>query len=132
MSVREMGDSASADLTDTLPLTSEAAIMQLPYFSIIDTLTASATLKSSLVEAEKSAEYNLILENLKRELKHKALRRGASGLIHFKIELTSLSLPSHYLLHVQAVAIKAEELNPFGAENRETRDTQDGHPIGTA
>ena len=98
---------------ESLPITSEDTIPQFPSFSVMDTLLASATLRSRVVEAEESDEYKRIVENLKQEIRYKAFHKGASGVIRFKVELTSLKSQSHYRVLATGVAIRTEHEDPF-------------------
>jgi hypothetical protein len=91
---------------DAIPVTTERSLPGLePYFAI-DTITASGTLQTFAVEAESTGEYQDLLTALQRELKYKARRRGAKGLIHFRIQLNPLTSPSRYRLTVTGLAIK--------------------------
>lgn len=72
----------------------------------IDAVSASAMLQANSVEAKQSSEYMEIIEGLERELKFRARRRGASAVIHFKIELTPLHLPSQYRVTAIGTAVK--------------------------
>lgn len=94
---------------ELIVITQDSSIPQIPLFTVMDVITASATLNSSLVEAESSAEYQEVLENLQRELKYKAFRKGAVGLIQFQVQLTPLRMASEYRLTVSATAVRAGE-----------------------
>ncbi len=110
--VEEKSTSFTADLShpaEAIPVTAEDKISETTHFEVLDTLTASAVLKSKMVEAENSTEYQEIIEALQRELKYKAYRKGAIGIIHFKIQLNILSSPSHYRVLAMGTAIKAVE-----------------------
>ncbi|MDR3607605.1 MAG: hypothetical protein P4M08_09510 [Oligoflexia bacterium] len=105
---------------DLLPMTSEDT---LPQFStqlleVLDTITVSATLKSSIVEANdlselREEEFQKILENLQREIRVRAYRKGASGIVRFKTELIPLNVATHYRLMATGVAVRPEHLDPF-------------------
>lgn len=90
---------------ERIPVTTEATVAEFKHARVIDTLTASAALRSEVVEAERSPEYQEILEALQRELKYKAYRKGAQAITHFKIALTQLTLPTHYRLMVTGQAV---------------------------
>ncbi len=75
----------------------------------IDALVASATLRSNIVEAENSSEYQEILEALQREIKYKAYRKGANAVMSLTIQLVQLDLPTHYRLTVTATAARLPE-----------------------
>lgn len=91
---------------EALPLTSESSIPGVNSFTVIDTLTATAALRSDVVETEKSSEYQEALDALQRELKYKAYRRGAQAIVSFSIQLAALNLPTHYRLTVTGLAVK--------------------------
>lgn len=91
---------------------SDVSPIRTTQYEVVDTLTASATLKSKTVEAENSTEYQQIIEALQRELKYKAFHKGASSIIHFKIQLTSLSSPTHYRILALGTAVKAVSQKP--------------------
>lgn len=91
---------------ETLPLTQGLTLAQISNPLPMDTLMATATLKAQIVEATHSAEYQEILEALKRELKYKAFRKGARGIVGFSISLTPLSSPTHYRLTASGTAVK--------------------------
>jgi hypothetical protein len=94
---------------EDLPVSSEGLIPGLSHLKLIDTIVASATLKSSVVEAERSEEYHDLIDALQREVKYKAFRRGAHGIINFKIQLTALtSSPLHYRVLAMGSAVKSE------------------------
>lgn len=101
--------SFSADIlhpAESIVVTTQESLPGLPHPILIDTLTASAALRSNVVEAETSTEYHETVEALQRELKYKAYRRGASGIIGFKIQLQQLSSPTHYRILALGVAVK--------------------------
>jgi uncharacterized protein YbjQ (UPF0145 family) len=75
-------------------------------FVAIDVVTASAALRTSSVEAVKSVEYQELLEALTRELKYKAYRKGANAIVNFSVQLTPLSLPTHYRVTVMGSAVR--------------------------
>lgn len=99
--------SESSHPAERIPLTNLASFPgELPY-SVIDVLTASASLKCSAVEAESTNEYQELVENLKKELKYKAYRKGATGIVNFSIHLTPLAHPTQYRLSVMGSAVKS-------------------------
>lgn len=100
---------ASADLShpaESLPLTQDSTLPGKPQLEIIDVVTASASIKSRVVEMETSSEYQEILEALQREIKYKAFRKGATAIVGYSIQLVSLSMPTHYRLTVMGSAVK--------------------------
>jgi hypothetical protein len=110
-----LGQSASRSSSDgshpaeELPITTEAALpgqVQHAMTQLIDVVTASAALKTSSVEAEHSPEYQMLLETLQRELKYKAFHKGATAIVSFSVQLTSLRQPTHYRVMVTGAAIK--------------------------
>jgi hypothetical protein len=108
---------------EQIAVTPDGTLPQLPEFDVIDTIFTSAILNSNAVEAERTSEYTEILENLKRELKYKAYRKGAVGLIHFKIDLQQLSLANQYRLMISAAAVRPR--------SREATDTIQAINSGT-
>ncbi len=92
---------------DAIPVTTERELPNLKNYTAIDTLSASGTLTTFSVEAESTPEYDDLLNALQRELKYKARRRSAEGIIHFRIQLTPLTSPSRYRLTVMGLAIKS-------------------------
>jgi hypothetical protein len=91
---------------ETLPVTPDSTLPGFPQVEVIDTITASAALRLQAVETEKSAEYQEILDALQRELKYKAYRKGAVGIVKFTIHLAPLTLPARYRLMVQGCAVR--------------------------
>ncbi|MEK6579025.1 MAG: hypothetical protein AABZ55_07340, partial [Bdellovibrionota bacterium] len=89
-----------------IPVTSSGALPEISNPFVVDTVTASAALKSESVEANTSSEYQEILENLQKELKYKAFRKGAVGIVNFAVQLTQLTMPTHYRLTVLGTAIR--------------------------
>ena len=59
-----------------------------------------------MVEAVHSMEYQELLERLQREIKYKAFRKGAVGVVGFSIQLTALSTPTHYRVLAMGTAVK--------------------------
>jgi uncharacterized protein YbjQ (UPF0145 family) len=92
---------------ESMPVTPDALLPSLPVFVVVDAVTASAALKTSVVEAERSSQYQEILEALQRELKYKAYRKGATAVVNFSVTLTQLGLPTHYRLTAMGSAVKA-------------------------
>ena len=93
---------------ERLPLTTEDHLPGAPPVVLIDTVTASASLKSATVEAESSYEYQQLLEDLQREIKYKAFRKGATAVLNFQVQMNSLSSPTHYRILVSGLAVKQE------------------------
>ena len=78
---------------DKIPLITEGDLFGTANWKPIDTLMASALLKTSSVDAESSTEYQELIEALKREIKYKAFHRGANAVVNFQVNLTPLSDP---------------------------------------
>jgi len=95
---------------ESLPITPDHKLPEILEYAVIDTVTASASLKTTVVEAEKSSQYQEIVEALQREIKYKAFRKGADAIISYSITLTPLLLPQNYRLTAMGSAIK--RLNP--------------------
>lgn len=93
---------------ESLPITPGEKLPGLPedHIVVIDTVSASATLKTTAVEAERSTEYLEILEALQRELKYKAYRKGARAVLNFKVTLAQMTLRSHYRLTALGTAVR--------------------------
>jgi len=94
---------------ERLPLSQLGRIPGLEEYSIIDAITASATLRSAMVEATSSSEYVEIVDALKREVRYKAWRKGATAVLDFKVTLTPLSLHTHYRLTATGSAVKCAQ-----------------------
>lgn len=95
----------SSHPAEELPMTSEASIAGKSGMIVIDVVTASAALKTSVVEAKSSSEYQEIVEALQREIKYKAYRRGAAAVVNFAIQLSPLQLPTLYRVTVSGTAV---------------------------
>ena len=109
--VEDHSSSLSSEIShpaEEIPVTSENQLPGLSHYKTIDTISASATLKAQIVEAESSSEYHEILEALHREIKYKAYRRGATAVLNFKIQLNALSSPTHYRILTTGSAVKPE------------------------
>lgn len=89
-------------------ITTESSLPGLEKVIPIDTLIATGTLETFVLEASQSQEYQELLDSLQLELKSKAHRKGASALLNFKIQLTPLSLPSRYRITLTALAVKSQ------------------------
>ncbi len=97
---------------ELLPITPLATIPHTTRMVIIDAVTASASLQTTAVEAQSSSQYQELVDNLQRELKYKAYRKGATAIVNFSISLTPLSIPSHYKLLLMGTAVKAPPTHP--------------------
>lgn len=91
---------------ESITMTSEGYLPQLTDFEVIDTIVASATLESTMIEAQKSEKYTELLEGLQKELQYKAHRKGAVAIVRLTIQLQPLSLPTLYRLTLTGLAIK--------------------------
>jgi hypothetical protein len=103
----EIYSEASLHPAEDVILTSLSQLPDYPHFTVIDVVTASASLTSRAVEVESSSEYREILDALQRELRFKAFRKGASAVLNFTLTLTQLSSPTQYRLTVMGSAIRA-------------------------
>jgi hypothetical protein len=92
---------------ERLPVTSEASLPELGAVIVVDVVAASAGLSVHAVEAERSTEYQELVDALQKELKFKAWRKGASGILNFAIRLERLSLPSRYRVLVTGSAVRS-------------------------
>jgi uncharacterized protein YbjQ (UPF0145 family) len=99
---------------EDMPVTSGENLPGDAVYTVIDTMTASASLKAKIVEAENSSEYQEIIEALQREIKYKAFRRGAQAVVQFKIQMNVLSSPTHYRILATGAAVKygIHQINP--------------------
>ena len=61
---------------------------------------------ASLLQAESSPEYQMLLEALQRELKFKAYRKRATAIVSFSVQLQQLHMPVHYRVLVTGSAVK--------------------------
>ena len=91
---------------EDMPLSTLNELPKREPYSVIDVVSASAALKSSAVEANTTSDYQELLENLQREIKYKAFRRGADAIVNFKSQLQSLNGPTHYRVSVTGTAVK--------------------------
>jgi hypothetical protein len=92
---------------ETVRISADATIHDLPNPVLIDLVIVSTTLKSEMVEPRNSPKYQETLDALIRELKYRAHRKGAQAIINFSIDLTMLQLPSEYKLTVKGSAIQS-------------------------
>lgn len=91
---------------ESIPITQAASLPGLERYVVLDTVLATAAIHTLAVEAEASTEYGELLEALKRELKFKAQRKGATAILSFHVQLTPLQLPSQYRILVSGSAVK--------------------------
>jgi hypothetical protein len=91
---------------ERIPVTAENVLPGLPSFVVIDGLMASAALRTDVADAEGSSEYQELLDALRRELKYKAFRKGASAVVNFTVRMDTLTLPSHYRVLVMGSAVR--------------------------
>lgn len=92
---------------ERIPVTTDVDLPGFGPYYVLDALTGAASMRTFALEAENSNEYQIILENLKRELQYKAYRRGANGLINFTVQVVPLSERSHYRIIAVASAIRS-------------------------
>jgi hypothetical protein len=94
---------------ETLPITQGDSFPQWPQFKVLETISVSLPLESYELQTESSEAYQTTFELLQRELRYKAFRKGASGVIHFQVMLTPLGLPSQFRLVLVGTAIAAQK-----------------------
>ena len=94
-------------LAEKLPMTQESSLPNMPSYSVIDTLSATATVKAKWVAHDQSYEYQSLIEALQKELKYKAFHRGAQAIVSFRIQLTPISASQDYRLLALGTAIKS-------------------------
>jgi uncharacterized protein YbjQ (UPF0145 family) len=92
---------------ERIPVTSLPSLPELPNYVVLEVLTASAAMTSRAVEAENSAEYQELLENLQREIRYRAFLKGASAVVNFQVNLTSLGMPSRYRITATGSAVRS-------------------------
>ena len=114
---------------ENIPVTSERQLPGTMAGIMIDTVTASAMLKSTTVEMETSAEYLEILENLKRELKYKAYHRGGTAVVGFSVTLSPLSIPTHYRITAMGTAVKLDRTQSAQELGGELTTTSEWEPV---
>ena len=95
----------SMSSAEQIPVSSEIISPEYDSYRLIDNVIATAILKTQAVEVEKSPEYQSMIDTLKRELQYKAYRKGASVIVHFKIQLNLLSSPTQYRLTAMGSAM---------------------------
>jgi uncharacterized protein YbjQ (UPF0145 family) len=95
----------SSSLSDIV-ITTTQKIPGHSHFEVVDAISAVATMSSERVEAENSAEYQNLIDALKKELRSKARIRKANAIIHFQTTLSRLTLPSQYQIVVSGTAIR--------------------------
>jgi hypothetical protein len=93
-------------IAEHMPVTATDSFPQFSKIEIIDIIVTSGILSTRSIEAANSPEYVHLLEGLIRELKFKANRRGANGILSLNIQLTPLTLPTDYRVTVTGSAIK--------------------------
>ena len=96
-----------AHTAEDLPITTEGFLPGQIRHAVVDIVTASAALKTMVIEAEHSPEYQTLLEALQRELKYKAYRKGATAIVNFSVQLTQMHLATHYRVMVTGSAIRS-------------------------
>ena len=89
----------------SLPVTNADTLPQFTRATVLDTLVTSGLLTTRAVEASSSQEYEVLLEALIRELRFKAQRRGANGILALRVQLTPLTLPTDYRVTVTGTAV---------------------------
>jgi hypothetical protein len=91
---------------ENMPVTNSASLPQFSQMETIDTVFTSGLLSTNSIEATHSNEYERLLEGLLRELKFKAHRRGAHGIVSLNVQLTPLTLPTDYRVTITGSAVK--------------------------
>jgi hypothetical protein len=134
-SVEESSTSYSSDLShpaESIPVTPLDRLPGTPKLTLIDTVTANAALKSTVVEAEHSSAFQEIVEALQREIKYKAYRKGATAVLNFKIQINYLSSPTHYRILAFGSAVKPTAPNNTSEEETSRTDIIDtAHPVSS-
>lgn len=75
-------------------------------WELIDAVSASAFLQSTMVEVERSLDFEEKTNSIKKELKFKAYQKGADAIVNFSMTLTPLSSPMQYRLIAIGTAVK--------------------------
>lgn len=108
---------ASLDPVENLPVSTEDALPGRSRYEVIDTVIATAALRTKALEAASSPEYGNLLEALQREIKYKAKRKGATAVIRFEVTLTPLlSDSTHYRVTATGCAVRKVEESIPGLE----------------
>ncbi len=93
---------------ESIVISTDSALPNSEIEKAIDVVTASAGLKSYALELRRSAEYNDLVENLKRELRQLAHRQGADAITGFQLRIDRLDLPSSYRISVTGTAVRTK------------------------
>jgi uncharacterized protein YbjQ (UPF0145 family) len=134
-SVEDHSTSYSSEIThpaENLPITSENQVPGISELTLIDMVTASASLRSNVVEAERSTEYQEIIEALQREIKYKAYRKGAAAVINFKIQQTTVSSPTHYKILAMGTAVRERRSREAAGNTTTTPSLPAGVPSASS
>ena len=101
--IAEIG--AALESADEVVVTNTEKLPQFSKLEVLDMVVVSGLLSTAAVEAKASQQYTHLLEALMRELKFKAKRRGANGIISLTITLAPLTLPTDYRVTVSGTAV---------------------------
>jgi uncharacterized protein YbjQ (UPF0145 family) len=101
--IAEIGQ--ALDQADEVVVTNSDKLPQYSSLQALDTVVVSGLLSTPAVEAQASQHYTKLLEALMRELKFKAKRRGANGIVSLTITLAPLTLPTDYRVTVTGTAV---------------------------
>lgn len=103
----EVQHTESSHPAESLIVTPQNQLPGLARYTVIGVITASANLDCDAVEADRSPEYQEMVENLEREIRYKAYRKGATAVIGFTLTLTQLASKTQYRLQALGSAIKS-------------------------
>lgn len=107
---------------DRMPVSAGGSLPGGRRVTVIDTLTTSAILRAQVLESPSSPQYIDMLESLKRELKYRAYRKGATAILHFTLKISSLILPSHYRVTALGTAVKEHKQPTTGTPGLDTTE----------
>ncbi|MGE0616935.1 MAG: hypothetical protein AB7P04_14985, partial [Bacteriovoracia bacterium] len=94
---------------ESLPLLPGSAPEHFGAFTVVGSMTATLLLKTRVVEARASAEYQDALESLQRQIRYQAFRKGAEAVIQFSVSLTPVGLAgTEYRLMALGTAIRRQ------------------------
>lgn len=72
---------------------------------ILGLVSAYGILSTTAMEAERSSEYDQLVESLKQEVQLKAFRKGARKIVHFHVQMSPLASGQHYRVSAFGTAI---------------------------
>lgn len=104
--VRSHDNLTDSHPADSIPVTQDHRIAGARTDKIVDVLMTGASLKATSLDPEHSIEYNELLDALKTELKYRAFRKGANGIVNFKVSISYSEAVQMHKIVVTGTAIK--------------------------